>query len=66
MGSKRIPYTKSPFQVIRNGRRYWAHRIGDRWNFWSDHNWPFYHGHFDTDSREEALKMFREWIPACI
>ena len=51
------------FQVIHKGRRYWAHRIGRRYKFWSDHWWPFYHGHFDTDDREEAYRAFIDWLP---
>jgi len=57
------------FEVIHKGRRYWAHlfaiRGGYRWNFWSDHKWPFYHGHLDQRviDKQAAYKQFIAWLP---
>ena len=57
------------FEVIYKGRRYWAHLLalpgGCRWTFWSDHNWPFYHGHFDQRviDKHEAYEQFISWLP---
>ncbi len=50
-------------EVIRNGRRYWAHRIGLRVNFWSDHSWPFYHGHIDSHIDSAVTAAFYKWVP---
>ena len=51
------------FEVFHGGKRYWTHRIGNRWNFWSSHKGAFYHGHIDTDDREEAHRGFIRWLP---
>ena len=57
------------FEVWHKGHRYWAHLLSSRhrwkWNFWSDHRWPFYHGSFTQDryDRDEALKAFHDWLP---
>jgi hypothetical protein len=50
-------------EVIHKGRRYWAHRVGRRVNFWSDHRWPFYHGHIDSFEDDEVREGFYMWLP---
>jgi hypothetical protein len=57
------------FEVFRGGYRYWASLKavpgGVRWQFWSSHKWPFYHGHFTQRvmDRDEARDKFLAWIP---
>lgn len=62
---------KRRFEVFHDGHRYWAtmKRIQDkfRFQFWSDHDWPFYHGHYDQKANalnpDEAWKQFVGWLP---
>ena len=61
----------SRFDIRYKGHRYWAHLIWDtigkrfEWNFWSDHDWPFYHGKFTQTKRDddEAEAAFLKWLP---
>lgn len=56
-------------EVRDGGRRYWGtlrtYLDGYVWLFWSDHTWPFYHGHFKqrTLDRKEAMQKFIAWLP---
>ena len=56
--------------VTYRGHRYWCSgptmtRAGYTWKFWSDHKWPFYHGHFQQTKfdREEVINAFITWLP---
>lgn len=57
------------FEVKHKGQRYWAHLLGGpegwKWNFWSDHKWPFYHGSYTQKAldRREAHEVFIDWLP---
>lgn len=67
-----------------SGHRFWAsgpRRLGDQfvYHFWSDHDWPFYHGHVSLPAREgpwfgwgaspaeqrsrAAHEQFLAWLP---
>jgi hypothetical protein len=56
-------------EVHHDGRRYWGtlkvRLEGCDWSFWSDHKWPFHHGHFTQRrlDRKEALQKFFDWLP---
>lgn len=56
--------------VTHKGRRYWAFgpmTDGKRWkwNFWSDHKFPWYAGSITLRSnhRMEAARAFVRWLP---
>lgn len=61
--------TPGVMEVKHKGRRYWgtvdADRAGVRWRFWSDHRWPFYHGHYTQRQldRHDAMRVFIDWLP---
>lgn len=56
-------------EIRHKGHRYWANFTdtpwGIVWFFWSDHVWPFYHGHYAqrTLDRREAYEQFLKWLP---
>ena len=60
------------FDVTYKGHRYWAHAacsiinygrdIGFEYKFWSDHDWPMYHGSF-VGLPDDAKRAFDEWLP---
>lgn len=52
-------------EVKHKGRRYWVSRgpyVG-WYSFWSDHKWPFYHGHFQGDDPDKVWEAFVSWLP---
>lgn len=55
--------------VTHKGRRYWMHMLTNgrvwRWNFWSDHKWPFYHGSITLAEPDAiaAARAFLHWLP---
>lgn len=57
------------FEIFYKRRRYWASLVampdGVMWKFWSDHKWPFYHGHFKQRviDKDEAYEQFIDWLP---
>lgn len=59
------------FEVHHKGIRYWATTGRHPSNglpcliFWSNRNWPFYHGHYTPDviERDDCWTHFVAWLP---
>jgi len=70
MSDNSIPSIR--FESFKKGRRFWCGKVEydpvaykTKWTFYSDHNWPFYHGEYLQSgyNRQEAYRKFMEWIP---